>query len=127
MLARSCLTIAALALCCNRAGAQQKPFYAGKQLTILVNYDAGGPTDLEARLLSRHLGRHIPGHPTVVVQNMPGAGSLRSVNWLNNLAPRDGTAIAHKAHNMPIILSETNNHNDQNDQRYHNSRGKYTI
>ena len=58
MLARSCLTIAALALCCTHASAQQ-PFYAGKQLTILVNYDAGGPTDLEARVLSRHIGRHI--------------------------------------------------------------------
>src|SRR5262245_25200844 len=62
MLARRCLIIAAFALCCSAAHAEQKPFYAGKQLTILVNYDPGGPTDLEARLLSRHLGRHIAGH-----------------------------------------------------------------
>ena len=94
MLARSCLTIAALALCCTAAGAQQ-PFYAGKQLTILVNYDAGGPTDLEARVLSRHIGRHIAGNPRIIVQNMGGAGGIVGTKYLGEIAPRDGTMLGY--------------------------------
>ena len=88
MLRRAAL---ALALCASPAAAQT--FYAGKTLSILVNYDAGGPTDIEARVLARHLGKHIPGNPRLVVQNMPGAGSLTSVLWLENVAPRDGTTM----------------------------------
>ncbi len=69
-------------------------FYAGKTLRILVGFGPGGGYDLYARTLARYLGHHIPGEPTVVVQNMPGAGSLKVVNWLYNAAPRDGSAIA---------------------------------
>ena len=69
-------------------------FYAGKTVRILVGFSPGGGYDLYARALGRHLGRFIPGAPTVVVQNMPGAGSLKAVNWLYNAAPRDGTALA---------------------------------
>lgn len=94
MLARSCPIIAALALLCADAGAQQ-PFYAGKQLTILVNYDAGGPTDLEARLLSRHLGRHIAGNPRIIVQNMGGAGGIVGTKYLGEIAPRDGSMFGY--------------------------------
>jgi tripartite-type tricarboxylate transporter receptor subunit TctC len=91
---RSCLTITVLALCCNVAVAQQ-PFYAGKQLTVLVNYDAGGPTDTEARLLSRHLGRHIAGTPRISVQNMAGASGLNAAKYLGEIAPRDGTIVGY--------------------------------
>lgn len=94
MLTRSCLIVAAFALCCNVARAQQ-PFYAGKQLTILVNYDAGGPTDLEARVLSRHIGRHIAGHPRIIVQNMGGAGGIVGTKYLGEIAPRDGTMLGY--------------------------------
>src|SRR5215510_1393940 len=94
MLARSCLAIAALALCCKVAAAQQ-PFYAGKQLTILVNYDAGGPTDLEARVLARHIGRHIAGSPRIIVQNMGGAGGIVGTKYLGEVAPRDGTMLGY--------------------------------
>src|SRR5262249_23196243 len=90
--------IAALALCCSTANAEaqeQKPFYAGKQLTILVNYDAGGPTDLEARVLSRHIGRHIAGNPRISVQNMGGAGGLVGTKYLGEVAPRDGTMLGY--------------------------------
>jgi tripartite-type tricarboxylate transporter receptor subunit TctC len=73
----------------------QQPFYAGKQLTILVNYDAGGPTDLEARLLSRHLGRHIAGSPRIIVQNMGGAGGIVGTKYLGEIAPRDGTMLGY--------------------------------
>ncbi|HEY5623130.1 MAG TPA: hypothetical protein VIV14_05170 [Gammaproteobacteria bacterium] len=68
-------------------------FYSGKQVRLLIGYSAGGGYDTYARLLSRHLGKHIPGNPTVVPQNMPGAGSLRMANYLYNVAPKDGTVI----------------------------------
>jgi tripartite-type tricarboxylate transporter receptor subunit TctC len=75
------------------APAAAEDFYKGKTLTIVVGFTAGGGFDINARTLARHLGSHIPGHPTVVVQNMPGAGSLTSVRYLDTSAPRDGTVI----------------------------------
>ncbi|MBM3607572.1 MAG: hypothetical protein FJX29_03830 [Alphaproteobacteria bacterium] len=68
-------------------------FYRGKQITIWVGYGTGGGYDTTARLLARHYGEHIPGKPNVVVQNVPGAGSLLAANNLYNLAPKDGTVI----------------------------------
>jgi tripartite-type tricarboxylate transporter receptor subunit TctC len=94
MPARRCVIAAAFAFLANTAAAQQ-PFYAGKQLTILVNYDPGGPTDLEARLLSRHLGRHIAGNPRIIVQNMAGAGGIIGTKYLGEIAPRDGTMLGY--------------------------------
>ena len=70
------------------------PFYAGKTITLIVGEPAGGGADAYARLLSRHLARHIPGAPAVVVQNMPGAGTLKSVMYVNTTAAADGTVIA---------------------------------
>jgi tripartite-type tricarboxylate transporter receptor subunit TctC len=69
-------------------------FYTGKTLRIMVGFGPGGGYDLYARTLGRYLGKYIPGGPTVLVQNMPGAGSLKVVNWLYNAAPRDGTVLA---------------------------------
>ena len=69
-------------------------FFAGKTVRIVVGFSPGGGYDLYARELARYLGRHIPGHPSVVVQNMAGAGSLKAVNFLFNAAPRDGTVLA---------------------------------
>src|SRR6267154_1565337 len=69
-------------------------FYTGKTVRVLVGFGPGGGYDLYARMLARHLGRHIPGQPAIVAQNMPGAGSLKVVNYLYNAAPRDGTALA---------------------------------
>src|SRR3954447_21640104 len=68
-------------------------FYQGKTLTMVVGYTAGGGYDINARLVARHLGRHIPGNPTVVVVNMPGAGSLRALEHLEKQAPKDGTVV----------------------------------
>src|SRR4051812_5954153 len=68
-------------------------FYAGKTLTIIVGADSGGGYDAQGRLMSRHLGRFIPGNPTVIVQNMPGAGSLTAANQIYNLSPKDGTVM----------------------------------
>ncbi len=70
-------------------------FYAGKRLTVFVNYDAGGPTDFEARLIARHIGRHIPGQPAVIVQNMGGAGGIVGAKYLGEKAPRDGSMVGY--------------------------------
>ena len=70
-------------------------FYAGKRLIILVNYDAGGPTDLEARLLARHLVKHIPGAPPIIVQNMGGAAGLTGTKYIGEIAPRDGSMMGY--------------------------------
>ncbi len=88
--------LAALSLGAAQADAISD-FYKGKTVSIYVGYSAGGGYDTYARVLSRHLGRFIPGNPTVVVQNMPGAGSARMVNWLYNVAPKDGTALGASA------------------------------
>jgi tripartite-type tricarboxylate transporter receptor subunit TctC len=68
-------------------------FYRGRTVTLIVGYSAGGGYDTYSRILARHLGRHIPGTPTIVVQNMPGAGSLKMTNYLYNVAPKDGSTI----------------------------------
>jgi len=87
------LGIALAAALAPVTAAAQSDFYAGKTITIIVGYSAGGGYDQYSRLLARYLGRHIPGHPNIVVQNMPGAASLTAVRYLANSAPKDGTAI----------------------------------
>jgi tripartite-type tricarboxylate transporter receptor subunit TctC len=72
----------------------QDDFYKGKQLRLVVSTDAGGAYDTYARLLSQILKEHIPGNPTIIVQNMPGAGGLKVANFIATTAPRDGTVIA---------------------------------
>jgi tripartite-type tricarboxylate transporter receptor subunit TctC len=86
--------LAALALgAAVRPAPAQQDFYRGKSVTLVVGYSAGGGYDQYARLLARHLGRHIPGNPMVIVQNMPGAASMTSVRYLDASAARDGTVI----------------------------------
>jgi tripartite-type tricarboxylate transporter receptor subunit TctC len=68
-------------------------FYRGRTVNLIVGYSAGGGYDTYTRILARHLGRHIPGNPTIVAQNMPGAGSLKLANYLYNDAPKDGSTI----------------------------------
>jgi len=75
------------------AAAPAQEAFTGKTVTIHVGFGPGGGYDLYARVLARHLGRHLPGHPTVVVANMPGAASIRATNYIANVAPRDGTAL----------------------------------
>jgi tripartite-type tricarboxylate transporter receptor subunit TctC len=71
----------------------QEPFFAGKRITIVVGSEAGGGYDTHARVMSRHLGRFLAGHPNIIVQNMPGAGSIVATNYLANVAPKDGTYL----------------------------------
>jgi tripartite-type tricarboxylate transporter receptor subunit TctC len=73
--------------------AEPRPFYAGKTVTIVVGLPPGGGADAYARLVQRHYPRYIPGRPSIVVQNLPGAGSLQSVMYLTANAPTDGTVI----------------------------------
>jgi len=68
-------------------------FFTCKTVTISVGFSPGGSYDYYPRVFARYLGKYIPGHPVVVVQNMPGAGSLRAANFLYNVAPKDGTAL----------------------------------
>jgi tripartite-type tricarboxylate transporter receptor subunit TctC len=78
----------------NADAEDAQPFYAGKTLKLIVGLPPGGGADAYARLVQRHLARHIAGAPAIVIQNMPGAGSLRSVMALNT-SPEDGTVLAH--------------------------------
>jgi tripartite-type tricarboxylate transporter receptor subunit TctC len=77
-------------------------FYRGRTVTIVVGYSVGGGYDAHGRVLARHLGKHIPGNPSVVVQNMPGAGSLRAANYLYNAAPKDGATLGVFARGMAM-------------------------
>jgi len=76
------------------AAADVADFYRGKRINFVIGYGTGGGYDIYARLFARFIGGHIPGNPTVVPQNMPGAGSRRAANWLFAAAPKDGTVIA---------------------------------
>ena len=83
-------------------------FYQGKQIGIVVYSDAGSTYDLYARLLGRHMGKHIPGNPAMVAQNMPGAGGLKATEYLYNIAPKDGTVIGTISRGNPFepLLSD---------------------
>jgi tripartite-type tricarboxylate transporter receptor subunit TctC len=89
-------TTLGLALLCSGgpAGADAiSDFYAGRTVNLVIGYAPGGGYDLYARTLARHIAKHIPGHPSVVVQNMPGAGSLKAANYLYTIAPKDGLSF----------------------------------
>ena len=92
-------------------------FYRGKQLNLIVGYGSGGGYDIVARLVARHLSRYIPGNPSIVVQNMPGAGSMRAVNYLYSVAPRDGATFGLFGSDMPMIALIGTNPNAQLDPR----------
>jgi hypothetical protein len=88
------VTIAALIATVCASPAVADDFYAGKQITLIVGAGVGGGYDLQARLTARHLGKHIPGHPIIIVQNMPAAGGIAATNYIFSTAPKDGTMIA---------------------------------
>jgi hypothetical protein len=86
--------------------AQAEPaadFYRGKTVNLLIGVGVGGEYDIQARLVARHIGKYIPGNPTVVPQNMTGAGGLRMTNYLYNVAPKDGTYIGMVANSFPAM------------------------
>jgi tripartite-type tricarboxylate transporter receptor subunit TctC len=75
-------------------------FYKGRTVSIVIGYSPGGGYDLYARVLAQHLGKHIPGNPTVIPQNMPGAGSIKAALYVFSVAPKDGTVIGTFARGM---------------------------
>ena len=93
-----------LALAMAQPAAAQAPaeFFKGKTLTIYVGLSAGGGYDMNARLLSRHFGKYIPGNPTVVVRNMPGAGGLVMTNHVANVSPKDGLHLGAPQRGVPF-------------------------
>jgi tripartite-type tricarboxylate transporter receptor subunit TctC len=98
-----CSVTAALAIANAPARADAiSEFYAGKSVNLVIGYAPGGGYDLYARTLGRHIGRHIPGNPNIVVQNMPGAGSLKAANYLYTIAPKDGTMFGGFSRGTPI-------------------------
>jgi tripartite-type tricarboxylate transporter receptor subunit TctC len=86
-------TLAAMLIAGSDSGVAQENFYAGKTITVVAFGGAGNNYDTYARMLSRHLGKYIPGHPQIVVVNMPGAGGLSAANYVARVAPQDGTTI----------------------------------
>jgi tripartite-type tricarboxylate transporter receptor subunit TctC len=76
-------------------------FYRGKQVHVIVGNAAGADYDLGARLLARHMSRHLAGSPTFVVQNMPGAASIGAANYIGGVAPKDGTIFGSVSRNLP--------------------------
>lgn len=110
--------VLAVALLAGPAQADEvADFYKGKRVTLLVSYGPGGGYDVYARTLARHISRHIPGNPSIVVQNMPGAGSLRGTNYLYNVAPKDGTVFGTFARNMAMLGLVKTGQNIQFDPR----------
>ena len=80
----------------NDSGNHNHPlrdFFTGKRLTIITSASTGGGYDQYARVFARHIGKHIPGNPQVIVRNMPGSGSIAAVSFLSKIAPRDGPAF----------------------------------
>ncbi len=87
---------------CAAAQAQSvEQFYKDKQIRMIVSADAGTDYDIWARLITRHMGRHIPGAPSFVTQNMPGGGQITATNHLFNVAARDGSVIGMIGRNLP--------------------------
>src|SRR5262249_45017284 len=95
------LLVAALCLAPHSAVAQgAADFYHGKQIRLISGHPVGGDYDVGARFLAKHLSRHIPGQPVIVVQNMPAAASVVAANYVYNQAPRDGTVIGSFSRNL---------------------------
>ena len=95
-----CLPVALNAAAACAQSVEQ--FYKGKTLELIVGYATGGSNDLYARAVSHHLSRQIPGEPTIIVRNMPGAGSKVAANHIFNLAPKDGTVLGLLAATLPL-------------------------
>src|SRR5262245_24129128 len=79
----------------------QEPNFAGRNVTMVIGFGPGGGYDQWGRVVARHIGRHLPGKPNVVPQNMPGGGSFNAANHIFNVAPKDGSVMAIVARDAP--------------------------
>src|SRR5262249_8385353 len=86
---------------CQAASQPSPDFYKNKQIRLIIGYPVGNDYDLAGRFLARYLAKHIPGAPTIIVQNMPSAASIAAANFLYAQAPRDGTVFGSFSRNMP--------------------------
>jgi tripartite-type tricarboxylate transporter receptor subunit TctC len=105
-LLRSLVAAAIFALSAAAPAASQEAmadFYRGKTVTLVIGTGPGGAYDIHGRLLARHLAQHIPGAPKLVVQNIPGAGSVQAANYVFNIAPQDGTVLGNILNTLPIV------------------------
>src|SRR5215831_6585140 len=84
------------------SAATESEFFAGKTVTILIGFGPGGENDAWARVISKHLATHLPGHPRIVPQNSPGAGGLKLMNELYTVLPKDGTTIGLVNRGIPL-------------------------
>ena len=98
----TCAALAGLLLPAAAMAQKADEFYKGKTVNVVVGYAPGGGYDIYARLMARHINKHIPGNPTIVVQNMPGAATLTATNYVYNIAPQDGTVIGAVDQNIPM-------------------------
>ena len=91
-------------------GDSVEDFYKGRTITVLIGYSPGGSYDSAGRVLAHYMGRYIPGNPSLVPQNMPGAGTLNLVNYLYNVSPKDGTTFGIFARGMAMepLIGGTN-------------------
>jgi tripartite-type tricarboxylate transporter receptor subunit TctC len=100
------LAVLAMALLLAAPAGAEDLFYKGKRLTLLINFAAGGPTDIEGRLFAKYLVKHIAGEPSVIVQNMDGAGGLIGAQYLGEVAPKDGTVIGYLSGSAWLYVSD---------------------
>ncbi len=104
MFARAALAAVSLGFVTGAAQAQSPAeFYKGRNINVLIGVGVGGEYDLHARLVARYIGRYIPGNPTMVAQNMTGAGGAKMAAYLADVAPKDGTNIGMIANNFPAM------------------------
>jgi tripartite-type tricarboxylate transporter receptor subunit TctC len=96
------LALAATLLTTPVAADAVADFYSGKQIRFVIRSGVGGGYDQYSRLLGRHIGKHIPGHPTVLPVNMPGGGGIRAANYVAKIAPQDGTILTIVSQGLPV-------------------------
>src|SRR5262245_63771000 len=128
-MARAQLTFvfaAALAIGAPGLSFAQPDFYRGKQIRLISGHPVGGDYDLGARFLAKHLSRHIPGEPIVVVQNLPAAASVVAANFIYHQAPRDGTVIGSFSRNL-ASQARMGQANIEVDPRRFNWLGGYSL
>jgi tripartite-type tricarboxylate transporter receptor subunit TctC len=99
---RTIIFAIALSLSSAAQAAGVEDFYRGRTVSLIIGFSPGTGYDIYARLLARFIGRHIPGNPTVIAQNMPGAGSLKAVSYIYSVAPKDGSVIATANRSAPL-------------------------
>jgi tripartite-type tricarboxylate transporter receptor subunit TctC len=108
--ALSALAVVSALIGISAPAAADDPIYKGKRLSVLVNFAAGGPTDIEGRLFARHIAKHIEGQPAAIVQNMDGAGGLVGNSYLGEIAPKDGSVVGYFTGAAWLYATEPNKH-----------------